>query len=254
MSIKTGFNEPSSALWEAMHWHPTPQQIEQFITLQKLISHFNTQVNLTRLVKGEDYWIGQVFDSLWPLQKELNNPQKILNCIDVGSGCGFPGFAVAISLPKTKLTLVDATSKKTAILKEITKELGLSSRINILTERIEATGHNISYRGMFDIAMARAVADAPVAAEYLIPLIKPSGEAFLFRGKWHPIDKHNLINALDILKANIRKVQSLELPSKRGRRHLIRLGVKSSCPKAYPRSIGIPTKKPLGIQSFDSLD
>ncbi len=246
-------NQPDDSLWTGLNWYPTSRQLEQFITLQQLLNHFNKTVNLTRLLKGEDYWIGQVFDSLWPLQKELHRPQISLNCIDVGTGCGFPGLALAISLPKAKLTLVDSTRKKTSILKKITEELGLDARINILTERIEVTGQNDDHRGRFDLAMARAVADAPITAEYLIPLLKQGGEALLFRGKWNQIEKQNLIRALIMLKAEINKVQSLELPNKRGERHLIRLKAKSICPKLYPRAIGVPTKKPLGVQAVDNL-
>ena len=248
MTIPKGIKIPSASFWEAMHWEPSPEQIEQFFALQKLLNHFNAKFNLTKLIKGEDYWIGQVFDSLWPLQQELKNPQKLRNCIDVGSGCGFPGLAVAISLPGTRVTLLDATSKKTTVLKKITSELGLTSQINILTERIEITGHNVTYRGQFDLAMARAVADAPVTAEYLLPLLKKNGEAFLYRGKWSQVDEKNLLQALVILNGKLKKVQKLSLPSNRGERHLIRLTTKSSCPNIYPRPIGVPTKKPLGVK------
>ncbi|WP_320666938.1 16S rRNA (guanine(527)-N(7))-methyltransferase RsmG [Prochlorococcus sp. MIT 1307] len=247
MSIKDCFNKPSPALWEKLLWHPSSTQLEQFCTLQNLLSHFNKEVNLTRLLNGEDYWIGHVFDSLWPMQTLLSEPQKVLNCIDVGTGCGFPGWAVAIALPKAHITLVDATKKKTTILQKISVELDLNSRINILTDRIENTGQNMSYRGVFDLAMARAVADAPIAAEYLIPLLKQKGEAFLFRGKWSKIDEKNLNKALFLLKARIKTVESVELPAKRGKRHLIKLQAKFPCPESYPRPIGIPEKKPLGI-------
>ncbi len=195
----------------------------------------------------KDYWFGQVFDSLWPLHEELNKPQKPLKCIDVGTGCGFPGLALAISLPDAMITLVDATRKKTQVLQKITTELGLNSRIQIINERIELIGQNVSYRGKFDLAMARAVAIAPVSAEYLIPLIKKDGEALLFRGQWSIIDENNLIEALKSLNAKIKRVQSLNLPSNRGERHMIRLESIANCPDQYPRSIGIPTKRPLGI-------
>ena len=247
MPSSTSVNTPDNSLWEAMCWQPSTQQIEQFVVLQKQLNYFNSQVNLTRLLQGEDYWIGQVFDSLWPIQNELKTPHKLRNCIDVGTGCGFPGLAVAISLPGAQLTLVDATSKKTSVLKKIITEIGLTSRVHILTERIEITGQNVSYRGKFDLAMARAVAEAPVAAEYLIPLLKLNGEAFLYRGKWNQLDEKNLLQALSSLKGQIKKVQHLKLPSNRGTRHMIRLGAKSVCPKTYPRPVGIPTKKPLGV-------
>ena len=145
--MQPSYEQPNDALWAAMHWIPSSKQLEQFLTLQKLLNHFDKQINLTRLLQGEDYWIGQVFDSLWPFQRELNDSSKSLNCIDVGTGCGFPGLAVAIALPKIKLTLVDATSKKTMALSKITTELDLDSRVKILTERIEVTGQNRQYRG-----------------------------------------------------------------------------------------------------------
>ena len=247
MTIQTSFKAPEASLWKELNWNPSSKQIEQFITFQKLLSQFNSEVNLTRLVHGEDYWIGQVFDCLWPFQKELTHPPESLSCIDVGTGCGFPGFAIAIALTKAKLTLVDSTRKKTTILKKISTELGLNSRINILTERIESTGQNNSYRGIYDLAMARAVADAPIVAEYLIPLIKPSGKALLFKGNWNEVDNQNLRNSLVKLNACIEQIQSIQLPSKRGIRHLIRLQAISPCPSIYPRAIGIPTKRPLGL-------
>ena len=247
MTIQPCFEKPSAALWEKLNWYPSARQLEQFSTVQKLLSYYNTQVNLTRLIHGEDYWIGQIFDSLWPFQAELNHQPEKLTCIDVGTGCGFPGLAIAIGLTKASITLVDSTKKKTKILKEISNELGLNSRINILTERIESTGQKQIHRGIYDLAIARAVANAPVVAEYLIPLIKQSGEALLFKGNWCQIDSQNLSKALSKLNARIAKIQSIELPSNRGKRHLIRLKSEAPCPSIYPRSIGIPTKKPLGL-------
>ena len=247
MSIPVNFNISNSSFWSRMGWQPSAKQIEQFCILQQLLHDFNTKLNLTRLIEGEDYWIGQVFDSLWPLHKELTTPHQLRHCIDVGTGCGFPGLAVAISLPGANITLLDSTRKKTTALKQIIKELDLTSRVNVLTDRIEITAHESAYRGKFDLAMARAVANASVTAEYLIPLIKPYGEACLFRGKWSPEDEKNLLQALNFLNGSINEVQMLELPSHRGIRHLIRLRAKSLCPSIYPRPIGIPAKVPLGI-------
>ena len=248
MTLPANFNASYSSLWDQMRWEPSAQQIEQFIALQQLLNNFNSQLNLTKLVDGEDYWIGQVFDSLWPFQKELTTPHQLRNCIDVGTGCGFPGLAIAICLPGAKVTLVDSTRKKTTALKEIIRELDLSSRINILTERIEVTAHRNTYRGQFNFAMARAVANATVTAEYLIPLLKIDGEACLYRGKWNQEEEKSLLQALILLKGKISKIQELELPANRGIRHFIRLKSESPCPTKYPRPTGVPTKKPLGIR------
>ncbi|WP_320676147.1 16S rRNA (guanine(527)-N(7))-methyltransferase RsmG [Prochlorococcus sp. MIT 1300] len=242
----TDFSQPSPSIWETMQWEPSNQQFEQMRTLQTSLQKWNSQINLTKLIEGEDYWISQIFDSLWPLSHELSTPQIPLSIIDVGTGCGFPGLAVAIALPKAKLTLIESVRKKTDALKGMVKDLGLNPRVTVRTERVETTGHDKACRGKFDLAMARAVASCPVLAEYLIPLIKTNKEALLFRGQWNLVEEKKLIEALKPLKSKIIKVESIQLPNNRGLRHQIRVKKDSECPTIYPRSIGIPTKRPLG--------
>ena len=144
MASQANLSQPNDSLWIALGWEPSTLQLEQFILLQNLLKEMNSKVNLTRLVEKEDYWIGQVFDSLWPLKKELIKPEKVFECIDVGTGCGFPGLALAIALPHIQLTLVDAVQKKTSALKNITTALGFDKRVNVLNQRIEITGQSLS--------------------------------------------------------------------------------------------------------------
>ena len=246
MPNQSCFTNSNAELWQALDWQPSNEQLEQMITLQVLLRQWNTRVNLTRLVEGDDYWITQVFDSLWPIKRELENPQQLRYCIDVGTGGGFPGLAVAIALPGANVTLVDSVSRKTAAVTAITETLGLTSRVKVRTERAELTGQDPSCRGLFDLAMARAVSAAPVIAEYLVPLLKPDGEALLFRGQWNSEDKQDLAKALRLLKADLIKVERRELPGNRGVRHQLRLRPSLPCPATYPRRVGIPTKNPLG--------
>ena len=246
MSIDTKSSKPRAYLWDELNWHPSPKQLQQLIKLQSLLQYWNTQTNLTRLIYGNDYWIGQVFDSLWPLKQELQNPNEKLLCVDVGSGCGFPGLAAGIALTGSKVLLVDSVRKKTDILKKITNELDLSTRITFATKRIETIGQDSSFRGKFDLAMARAVSIAPVVSEYLIPLLKKKGEGLIYQGKWDQINQTKLNKALIFLNAKVKLIENKLLPEQRGERHIIRLIPKGKCPAKYPRSIGLPTKYPLG--------
>lgn len=239
-------SEPARDLWTALRWEPSPEQLQDLIKLQELLRHWNRQLNLTRLVEGEDYWINQVFDSLWPLTEELKSSTSSRECIDVGTGGGFPGLAMAIALPGTRMTLVDSVGRKTAAVQAMASALGLSKRIRIRTERIESTGRDRTCRGRFDLAVARAVASAPVVAEYLVPLLRDSGEALLYRGQWSDADSTDLSKALKPLKATIHDVQTLQLPAGRGVRHVLRVRSVSRCPDTYPRPIGVPGKVPLG--------
>ena len=247
MSYKNHLITVDASIWQKIEWQPSKMQIQQLVKLQELLELWNKKLNLTRLINGQDYWIAQVLDSLWPLQNELKFPNKPLNCIDVGSGCGFPGIAVAIAMPRTKVTLVDSAIKKTAALKDIATKLELSSRVSVRAERIETTGQNLLFRQNFDLAMARAVAPANVLAEYLIPLVKPKGDALIYKGHWSMQEEKSLQNALVPLNSTIKSKRKLELPSNRGIRHAIRLSPNGNCPSKYPRSIGKPCKKPLGI-------
>ena len=237
---------PGAAFWDRIGWTPSTEQQQQLLALQGELRDWNQRVNLTRLLEGDDYWINQVFDSLWPLQSELKQPEQQRTAIDVGTGGGFPGLAVAIALPKTHVTLLDSVGRKTAAVEAMAESIGLKDRVRVITDRIETAGHKPDLRASFDLAMARAVAAAPVVAEYLVPLLKSNGEALLYRGQWEQADTTQLQRALKPLKAQLSSKDMCQLPGDRGIRNLLRLRLLDRCPDAYPRAVGIPTRQPLG--------
>ena len=241
---------PDTALWQELGWQPSPEQLAQLQQLQEELRSWNSRVNLTRLVEGDDFWVAQVFDSLWPLRQRLQaEPHIPLRCIDVGTGGGFPGLAVAIALPKAQLTLVDSVGRKTQAVQAMAAALGLGERVQLRCERVELTGRHRHCRGQFDLAMARAVAAAPVVAEYLVPLLQPGGQALLYRGQWGASDQSELERALQLLKAEIQSCEQRELPAGRGQRTALIVRASAPCPKSYPRAVGMPGKFPLGQSS-----
>ena len=241
---------PDTAVWQELGWQPSPKQLQQLQQLQEELRSWNSRVNLTRLVEGDDFWIAQVFDSLWPLRQLLHEQdQAPLRCIDVGTGGGFPGLAVAIALPQAQLTLVDSVGRKTQAVQAMAASLGLEDRVQLRCERVELTGRHGQCRGQFDLAMARAVAAAPVVAEYLVPLLKPGGQALLYRGQWTANDQSDLERALQLLRAEMLRSEQRELPAGRGQRTALFVAANAPCPKGYPRAVGIPSKFPLGQSS-----
>ena len=237
---------PEPAYWDALGWQPSQAQRDQLIALQGQLQSWNQKVNLTRLVEGDDFWVGQVFDSLWPLTGELQSPEQPLHWIDVGTGGGFPGLAIAIAMPKARVTLLDSVGRKTAAVEAMANTLGLADRVRVRTERIETTGRDGAFRGSFDRAVARAVAAAPVVAEYLVPLLNTDGQALLYRGQWNDTDALPFNKALRLLQARLVEVQHRQLPNDRGTRHLLRVQPTGSCPRSYPRAVGTPSREPLG--------
>ncbi|MGB1001026.1 MAG: 16S rRNA (guanine(527)-N(7))-methyltransferase RsmG [Prochlorococcaceae cyanobacterium] len=234
----------STAPWDQLTWQPSSDQLQQFNRLQELLREWNGKVNLTRLVEGEDYWISQIFDSLWPLQSWLSKGEP-LKVIDVGTGGGFPGLAIAIALPQAQLTLVDSVGRKVQAVQAMVDALGLSERVQLRCERAEKTGRDPHCRRQFQLAVARAVAAAPVVAEYLVPLLSADGTALLYRGQWSDEDQRQLQRAAAQLNSSTETIQVQELPAERGLRHVIPLRPQGVCPKQYPRAVGVPAKQPL---------
>jgi len=244
-----GHGLPTAEFWGQLGWRPEVRQLECLVELQGQLRHWNSRLNLTRLVEGEDFWIAQIFDSLWPLVPLLTQqpPQAMpVRLIDVGTGGGFPGLAIAIALPEAQLTLVDSVGRKVEAVRSMAASLGLADRVQLRCERVERTGRSRDCRGRFVWAMARAVAAAPVVAEYLVPLLAPQGRALLYRGRWEPGDRADLDRALPLLRAEVEAVQGRELPSERGVRHALWLRPLAACPAAYPRAVGVPLKAPIG--------
>ena len=48
------------------------EEINLFQELQIKIRELNNKTNLTRLTDGDDYWVSQVFDSIWPFKAFTN--------------------------------------------------------------------------------------------------------------------------------------------------------------------------------------
>jgi len=245
-TYKSNKLESHLIIWNELKWVPSEKQLAQFIQLQKLLKEWNKKINLTRLVDGDNFWTAQVCDSLLPLHEELKAPELSHKYIDIGSGCGFPGIAIAIAMPNSYITLLDSSRKKTTFLKEVSKEIGLDSRITVITERAETAGRDPILRGDFDYAIARAVASANVVAEYLVPFLNSTGQALIFKGDWRKAEEQILKKALTELNAELQRTDKFELPNNRGIRNIIRVGSNKKCPNQYPRSVGKPKKQPLG--------
>ena len=220
-------------------------EIQLFKKLQEIICEINKDTNLTRLIEGDNYWISQVYDSIWPFylsSKKTFDGQKL---VDIGSGCGFPGLAYAITHPNSEVYLIDSSRKKTDALKQIINVLNFSNKIFVINERIERIAHNASFRNIFDIGTTRAVGSPSTVAEYILPMLKKSGSGLLYCGKWNKKDEVKINKALNILKGSIEEIKRTQLPKGKGERNIIFIKPEQNCPNFYPRAIGKPSKYPL---------
>jgi len=223
----------------------TEEEIIMFQALQIKIEELNNKTNLTRLITGDDYWISQVFDSIWPFKTFQNINFDNKKFLDIGSGCGFPGLAYAIIHPNSEIYLIDSSKKKTNALKILIKEINLKNNIHVINDRIENLAHQSSMRNSFNIATTRAVSNPSTVSEYILPMLKKEGLGVLYCGKWTDEESKNLDKTLKILEGKFKEKKNILLPSNKGNRNIILIQPKNICPKIYPRKVGKPEKNPL---------
>ncbi|MDJ0555721.1 MAG: 16S rRNA (guanine(527)-N(7))-methyltransferase RsmG [Microcoleaceae cyanobacterium MO_207.B10] len=239
--------ENNSVWQETLNWQPTSQQIEQFQKLYELIIIGNQKLNLTRIINPEEFWEKHLWDSLrgikFILENQINLPEE-KKVIDIGTGAGFPGLPVAITLPQYTLTLVDSTRKKISFIETILADLNIKNVLTI-TNRVEQIGRLFQYREIYDIALLRAVAPTVVCAEYALPLLKIGGIAILYRGNFTTDEKANLPEVVKLLGGKIETIEEFKTPLSDSIRNCIYLRKVGKTPINYPRPVGVPTQKPL---------
>lgn len=209
---------------------------------QELIS-WNQRANLTGIIEPGEIAVKHFLDSLslYPLLAEL---PPTLSLIDVGTGAGFPGVPLKLVRPALRLTLLEATGKKTAFLHHLIQVLNLTG-VTVLTARAEEAGRQSDQRERYDVATARAVAPLPVLAEYTLPFVKRGGVAIVQKGQ-HPADEIKAAaNALGILGGHVSQVLPVTVPGLEAERHLVVIQKIKPTPPQYPRRPGLPAKKPI---------
>jgi 16S rRNA (guanine527-N7)-methyltransferase len=94
--------------------------------------------------------------------------------VDVGSGGGTPGIPLAAALPELEVTLLEAERRKAEFLESWTAEL---PNLRVIWGRAE-----VQVTDRYQVAVAKALAPPPVAAEWCLPLVEEGGAVVLWVG------------------------------------------------------------------------
>jgi len=162
----------------------------------------------------------------------------------VGTGAGFPGIPLKIVCPGMRLTLLEATGKKVMFLEHVLKVLGLRD-IVVMKGRAEELGQDPEHREQYDWAVARAVAEMPTLAEYLLPLVAVGGKVLAQKGEMAAAEVHKAETAIKTLGGHVQRLIPVELRGLTETRHLVVIDKVAATPAKYPRRPGIPSKRPL---------
>jgi 16S rRNA (guanine527-N7)-methyltransferase len=146
--------------------------------------------------------------------------------------------------PSIRLTLLESVGKKVAFLEHMVKVLGLED-VDVVRGRAEELGRHPEYREVFEVALARAVAQMAVLVEYALPLLRVGGIFVAQKGAEVGEEVEAALRAMKLLGGRLRELRRVDLPGLDDPRHLVVVEKVASTPDRYPRRPGIPTKRPL---------
>jgi 16S rRNA (guanine527-N7)-methyltransferase len=167
---------------------------------------------------------------------------------DVGSGGGLPGMPIKICAPGMWVTLIESTGKKARFLRRVVDELSLTGT-EVVNARVEDASRMVEHRGLYDVTTARAVARLSVLAEYCVPLLKVGGWVVSMKGRLPDEELSECERAAEKLGARVSeliRVPHLPEVGEKERRLVVIQKVRET-PRKYPRNVGVPAKKPLGV-------
>ena len=220
-------------------------QIEQFRRCHSELVDWNRRINLTAVTDWAHVQTRHFLDSL--AVSTVLPPDTLRSggsVLDVGSGAGFPGLPLKIAFPCLRLTLLDATAKKTAFLSHLAQELGLED-VEVLTGRAETLAHDPALRESFDVVVSRAVAKLPVLAELTLGFCRIGGVVVAQKSAGVADEVREALVAVAELGGRLGEVRPVTMDMADGDGALVVLEKASPTPKTYPRRPGIPAKRPL---------
>jgi len=223
--------------------HLSAGQIAQFETYLALLLDWNRRLNLTAVRQPDAIRHRHFLDSL-TCSLVIGPTDAPFSLVDVGSGAGFPGLPLKILYPEMRLTLVESVGKKARFLEAAAAELGLGQTA-VVVERAEALGQNEAFRERFDWAVARAVAELRVLAEYLLPLCRIGGHMLAQKGPAAALEAAMAEPAIKTLGGAAARLHPVHLPGRSNAQYLVAVAKTAVTPPHYPRRPGMPGKRPL---------
>jgi 16S rRNA (guanine527-N7)-methyltransferase len=153
-----------------------------------------------------------------PLVERFDGP-----VIDIGSGGGSPGIPLAAALPEREVTLLDAERRKCDFLRE-----WAPPNATVVWGRAEEQP-----RESFAVAVAKALAKPPVAAEWCLPLIRVGGAAILWLGESADLEAVAAVS------------EKLGGGSPEDHDGLVLVPKLAPTPEGFPRRAGVAKRRPL---------
>lgn len=176
-----------------------------------LLNKWNKVYNLTA-VREPERMIGlHILDSLAVLPHLTQTKTHAQRVLDVGTGGGLPGIAIAIARIDMHITMLDSLQKKTTFVRQAIGELLLTNAA-VVCERVE----QFKPVEKFDVVISRAFAELNDFVNGAAHLLAEDGRMFAMKGV-NPVDEIARLSS----GFEVEKVIELNVPQVEGQRHLV---------------------------------
>lgn len=162
---------------QALGLELTAMQQQQLLQHLALIARWNRVYNLTAVREPAQMLTQHLLDSLaviGPLRRHTQGAAVTL--LDVGSGAGLPGVAIAVASPEVRVSCVDTVAKKAGFIRQVGAELGLN-HFSALHARVESL-----MSGHFDVITSRAFASLADFVALTDAALSPGGVWMAMKG------------------------------------------------------------------------
>jgi len=173
-------------------------------------------MNITSIEGDKEVVVKHFIDSLSPLP--FIPSEGFL--MDIGSGGGFPGLPIKISIPSLRVLLLDSSHKKIVFLKNLIRGLGLKG-IEALNQRAENRGFQEVMKATVDVAISRATLSLDSFIPAGVPYVKGGGILISMRGKEGIQEIQGSRVYQNKFGLRIERVEELSLPLDMGKRTLV---------------------------------
>ncbi len=180
---------------------------QKLIDYLALLQKWNGVYNLTAVREPAQMVTQHLLDSLAALPA-FDTATSVL---DVGSGGGLPGIALAIARPEMQVDLIDTVQKKTAFLNQVKAELGLAN-VSIHTGRVE----QLQGENKYDVMTSRAFSDLPSFVSLSGHLLKEGGRFIAMKGAIPQAEIAQLPS-----QWTVAEILPLAVPGLQAERHLV---------------------------------
>jgi 16S rRNA (guanine527-N7)-methyltransferase len=214
-----------------------PGAASRFEALLDLIP--DEPVSITSIREPERGVDVHVADSLVAL--DLDVVRGARRIADLGSGAGFPGLALAIALPATRVALVESVGRKAAFLDRAAGALGLEN-VDVVPARAESWPAGLAAH---DLVTARALAPLGVVLEYAAPLLELGGHAVAWKGRRDPAEEADAAAAARRLGMAAPESRRVDPYPDAAERSLYLSSKLRPTPSEFPRRAGMARKRPL---------